>query len=248
MTKKNNKLLIIAFILLILVTIFLGVNEYIKKQKALQKEFFEKEENFLFTKIKPENHEDIKKLEELIMHPLFNFLPDKDSGVREIICSINSDNQPSFIGSLDCSNFSAAKTNLITGRYSIIAVSLNDLLANLLANFNETYSKQKEYYFCSISQPSWVDPLLISLYPDQELSFPDGNIYCTQALAMDKEQGIFWAGIVPQTDNLSFKVYLVNDSVSEQIKTSDSFQAAKELLETQQLIWQREKPILNLNN
>jgi len=236
--NKNQKIITIVSFLFIVLVIILVIWEYQKQQTLLGEDKTTKQESeLLITKLKPESSKDIKKLEEIMSWPLFNLPVDKNSGIREIICTINQANQSSYIGSFDCSNFSAAKTKLIPGKYTVIAVVLNDLLSK----FNPNYSLEEEYYFCSIIQPFWLDPLFIN--SKEVFSFPEGHVYCSTGLKMKETQGMYWSGIVPDADSFSFKVYLVDKDIKEQVRKIDSFQSILNLLQDQQLIWEREKAI-----
>ncbi|MDD2678250.1 MAG: hypothetical protein WC288_01390 [Candidatus Paceibacterota bacterium] len=239
---KNKKFLIIAGILLVFLVVFLGVNEYQKQQKEFDEETaLPLERYYLLSGEKPENQSDIEKLELLVSAHLVKLPSDKDSDEKAVICKMAPLEKDSFIFYYpQCYKFSNAE--LTKGdEYLAIGASLN----NLLLNFDKTYSQEREYYFCSISYPSWIDPLVISLYPDQELSFSEGNISCSPALTMDKNQNVLWFGTIPQADSLSLEVYLVGEDKRNEILSSRSFQEAQDILNKEQLIWQREKPILN---
>ncbi len=198
----------------------------------------------------PQNVDDMKKWHYFITLILSRFNPDPSSGIREIICS-GSISIPSRGGYPiyypACDSFSQAEIR--AGKYTAIAVSLNDIFSQIEKDY-----QGKTYYFCSITTPSWTDPLKVSYrrsYSQEEggiyFSLKEGDVSCSR-ITFDKDMfySYIWLGTIPsETNKISLGTYLIDKNLAEDyiLKRKQVPQDEKEfinILNNQKLIYQRE--------
>ena len=126
-----------------------------------------------------------------------------------------------------------------TGRYIGISVDLKDVVRE----YDPSLLEEEKLYFCSISEPSWLDHLFLQLEPKQDLIFDEGDISCA-GIKMDKTPSINFSGFVPQAESLNIKQYLVDEQTVSDVMNKQSFSEIKEILKDYPIIWQMEKPII----
>jgi len=125
-----------------------------------------------------------------------------------------------------------------SGRYIGISVNLGDVIRR----YNEPFLEQGKLYFCSISEPSLIDPLILQLGSKYDLFFDEGSVSCS-GIEMDKTPVMIFLGVVPQAESLSIKDYLVDEQTASNVLSKGSFSEMKDILNDYPVIWQMEKPI-----
>jgi len=126
-----------------------------------------------------------------------------------------------------------------TGQYLGISVNLKDVIKK----YSPSLLEEDKLYFCSISEPSWADPLFLQMEPKQDLIFDEGDVSC-RGIKMDKTPSINLSGVIPQAESLRIQKYLVNEQTVSDVMNKQSFSEIKDLLEDYPVIWQMEKPII----
>ena len=124
------------------------------------------------------------------------------------------------------------------GLYIGISVNLKDALSK----YNPSLLEEEKLYFCSISEPSLVDPLILQLESKYDLFFDEGSVSCS-GIEMDKTPVMIFLGVVPQAESLSIKDYLVDEQTASNVLSKGSFSEMKDILNDYPVIWQMEKPI-----
>ncbi|MDD3487966.1 MAG: hypothetical protein PHH35_01300 [Candidatus Pacebacteria bacterium] len=101
---------------------------------------------------------------------------------------------------------------------------------------------QDKLYFCSISEPSWIDPLYLQVEPNQLLIFDEGDVFC-ERVEISQNPFMVFSGFTPRAESLGIKIYLVNEQIVSDVMNKQSFPEIKELLKSYFPIWQLRKPI-----
>jgi len=123
--------------------------------------------------------------------------------------------------------------------YIGISVDFKDVVRE----YNPTLLEEEELYFCSISEPSLVDPLILQLESKYDLFFDEGNVSCS-GIEMDKTPAMIFLGFVPYKKSLSIKEYLVDEQTVSEVLNKQSFSEMKDILNDYPIIWQMEKLII----
>lgn len=128
-----------------------------------------------------------------------------------------------------------------------IGISIN--LKNVIKKYNPSLLEQEVLYFCSVSEPLWLDTFSFeSIYtlPDSiMLGFDEGDVWC-KLIKLNEYSVETFAGFTPYVESLSIKEYLVNETVIADIKEKSynrSFLDIKNILENYPIVWQMEKPV-----
>lgn len=124
-------------------------------------------------------------------------------------------------------------------KYIGISVDLKDVVRK----YDSSLLEGDKLYLCSISEPSWKDVLYLKIDPEQNLSFPEGDIDCLQ-FVMDGTASITFSGFIPQAESLNIKQYLVDEQTISDVMNKPSFSEIKDILNDYPVIWQMEKPII----
>ncbi|MEO0131269.1 MAG: hypothetical protein ABIK76_06225 [candidate division WOR-3 bacterium] len=224
----------------------MNIQSEINKEKELQEIRKKALTNFFNFNKPPENLNDIKKWHEYLGVSLKLFNPDPNSSIREIICDRSKEvkEENYILYYPECFTFSEVK-ELIPGNYTTIVVSLNDIISKVEKDYLD-----KEYYFCSMTTPSWTDPLMLSYRTTGEYITSDGDISCYNfKFSKDVFNVFLWLGRVPlNAKQISLRIYLIDKQLFENVigeqKMSSSFKEILNLLENQKLIYQRILPVL----
>jgi len=115
-------------------------------------------------------------------------------------------------------------------------------LKGVVRKYDPSLSEEDKLYFCSISEPSLVDPLILQLESKYDLFFDEGDISCS-GIEMDKTPSMIFLGFVPRAESLNIKQYLVNEQTVSNVLSKESFSKIKDILNDYPIIWQMEKPI-----
>jgi len=129
--------------------------------------------------------------------------------------------------------------NFESGQYISIAVNLNYLIKKL-----PDVSEDDSFNICSITKPLLEDPLSGERNLEQNLIFPEGEVFCSETFELNISNIASFTGFVPQVDSFNAEIYLVPQDVIPEILTKKSFPEAKNIVESYTLLWQLERPII----
>ena len=124
-------------------------------------------------------------------------------------------------------------------KYLGISVDLKDVVRE----YDPSLLEKEKLYFCSISEPSWLDPFYLQIEPKQDLIFDEGDVSCA-GVKMNNSPFINFSGFIPQAESLNIKQYLVDEQTVAEVMNKQSFSEIKEILKDYPIIWQMEKPII----
>jgi len=130
-------------------------------------------------------------------------------------------------------------TSFKTDQYLGISVNLKDVVRE----YDSSLLEKDKLYFCSISEPSWLDPFYLQIEPKQDLIFDEGDVSCA-GVKMNNSPFINFSGFIPQAESLNIKQYLVDEQTASEVMNKQSFSEIKEILSNYPIIWQMEKPII----
>jgi len=130
--------------------------------------------------------------------------------------------------------------NFESDQYISIAVNLNYLIKKL-----PDISEDNSFNICSISEPPLEDPLSEEMNLEQNLIFPEGEIFCSKAFQLDKPIFAYFTGFVPKAELFNAKIYIVPQEVISEILTKKSFSEAENIVNSYTLLWQLERPIFS---
>jgi len=133
--------------------------------------------------------------------------------------------------------------NFESGQYISIAVNLNDLIKKKFPDISG------EDYFnvniCSITEPLLGDPFSEERNLEQNLVFPEGEVFCGKTFKLNISNIASFTGFVPQVDSFNAEIYLVPEEVIPEILSKESFSEAKSIVESYTLLWQLEKSVIS---
>ena len=244
----NRKYIIIFGTLVLLVIIIVGINSYLN-ERAEQAQISNGEQSVLNSSL--DNPARAEALSDFINEcknaVLFSDIEGlKNKEIKEIVCMLKqergmvvlgdkvrlvSDLMPSFL-SLD------SIISFKVGDYIGISVDLKDVVRK----YDQSLLEEEKLYFCSISEPSWTDPLYLQTEPVQDLIFDEGDVSCG-GIKTEGAHTIYFSGFIPQAESLNIKQYLVDEQTVSDVMSKKSFSEIKEILNNYPIIWQMEKPI-----
>jgi len=243
----NKKYIIIFGTLILLLVIIIGTVTYYK-EKAEQAQIPDLKQSFpSFSRDYPTSINKLSNFIGLCNSAVFSDIEElKNKKIKEVVCMLEPETKkivskdrtllvngyiPSF-SSLD------SIVSFKSDRYIVISVYLRDVLRE----YDPFLLKKEKLYFCSISEPSWLDPFYLLMEPKQDLIFDDGDVSCG-GIKMDKIPFINFSGFIPQAESLNIKHYLVDEQTVSDVMSNQSFSEIKDILKDYPIIWQMEKPI-----
>jgi hypothetical protein len=244
----NRKFIIIFGTLILLLVIITGAITYYKERKE-QASIFEnlqKRRIDIFSQNYPTSLNEVLDFIGFCKRAVFSGIEElENKKITEVACVLvkvredlpnvhaPSNSYTPIFTSLD--SISSFKPN----RYIGISVDLKDVLREYDASLLE----KDELYFCSISEPSWLDPFYLQMEPKIDLIFNEGDVSCA-GIKMEGTHTIYFSGFVPQAESLNIKQYLVDEQTVSEVMSKQSFTEIKEILKDYPIIWQMEKPII----
>jgi len=244
-----NKKYIIIFGTLILLLMFIsGVITYYK-ERAEQTQIPDVEESVLSSfQYSPTNFEALSYFINYCKNAvLFSDLEElKNQEIREGVCTIER----------ELRKLAPKDSMLLTSAYIPSILSLDSVpsfksdqyigivvdLKDVVREYDESLLEEEKLYFCSISEPSLIDPLVLQLESKYHLFFDEGNISCS-GVEMNKTPSTIFFGVVPQAESLSIKQYLVDEQTVSDVSSKKSFSERRNVLNNYPVVWQMEKPI-----
>jgi len=163
---------------------------------------------------------------------------EESENTEEILCSFGLNKE--FDVYVPLFQFSISELN--TGQYISIVVDLNDLIKKL-----PDVSEDDSFNICSMAEPSFIDPLSEEMNLEQNLIFPEGEVFCSKAFKLSTHHSTSLTGFVPQAEIFNAGIYLVPQEVIPEILNKDSFPEAKSIVESYTLLWQLKRPIVNVS-
>ena len=124
----------------------------------------------------------------------------------------------------------------------LFLIQLNNLIKKL-----PDVSEDGSFNICSIAEPPLEDPLSEEMNLEQNLISPEGEVFCSRAFKLSTHYFISFTGFVPQAEIFDAGVYLVPQEVIPEILNKGSFPEAKSIVESYTLLWQLERPIVNVS-
>lgn len=238
-----NKKYIIIFGTSILLLVFItGAITYYNEKREQTQIPDVKQSILSFSQNHPANFSELSDFIRFCKMVVFSDIEElKNKEIKEVACLImkntskiytSSNSYVSAFLSLD------SITSFKPDRYIGISVDFKDVLRE----HNPTLLEEEKLYFCSISEPSLVDPLILQLESKYDLFFDEGSVSCS-GIEMDKTPVMIFLGVVPQAESLSIKDYLVDEQTASNVLSKGSFSEMKDILNDYPVIWQMEKPI-----
>jgi len=247
MNINRKYIIIFGTLILSLIIIIGGVTYY--KQKTEQAQVPDVKQSVLsFSRDYPTNYKEIVDFVGFCKNAVLSDTEElKNNKTKEVVCTIGRESRKivlknntilvdTYIPSIShLDSISSFKIN----RYIGISVDLE----GIIRKYNPTFLEEEKLYFCSVSEPSWIDPLILQSETRQVLVFDKGNIACVET-NMNETLIINFTGFIPQAESLNIKYYLVNEQTVSDVMSKQSFSEIKDILEDYPIIWQMEKPII----
>jgi len=167
---------------------------------------------------------------------------------RGVLSSEESENREALLCSFGLNKefdvyvplFQFSISELKAGQYISIVVNLNDLIKKL-----PDVSEEDSFNICSIAEPSLIDPLSEEMNLEQNLIFPDGEVFCSKAFELDTPYFTSFTGFVPKAEIFNAGIYLVPQEVIPGILNKESFSEAKNIVESYTLLWHLKRPVVS---
>jgi uncharacterized pyridoxamine 5'-phosphate oxidase family protein len=240
----NKKYIIIFGTLVLLLVIILGGITYYK-EKGTQTSGAN--QSFLaFSQSYPDSLNKFYDFLDLSHNALSSNMEElKNKKIKEVACEIvkilpeyinlyTSSDKPYLPLFYSLSNVLSFKSNSYVG----ISVDLKDVIRE----YDSSFLEREKLYFCSISEPSWLDVFYLQIEPKFNLIFDEGDVSCGEIKA-DEISFMSFSGFIPQAEFLNIKQYLVEEQTVSEVINKQSFHEIKEILKDYPVIWQMEKPI-----
>jgi len=247
----NKKYIIIFGTLILLLVVITGIITYYK-EKETQTQFPIEVSNMSqdilsFSQNHPINYIELSGFIGFCKNAVFSDVKElKDKEIKETVCIIGRELRklvskhdtrlilayiPSILPLDSIDSFKA-------GRYIGISIDAEDVVRK----YDPSLLEEDKLYFCSISEPSLVDPLILQLQSKYDLFFDGGNISCS-GIKMDETSAMIFLGFVPDAESLNIKQYLVDEQTVSKVLSKQSFSEMKGILNNYPITWQMEKPI-----
>jgi len=153
----------------------------------------------------------------------------------EVLCFLGLDKNSNTYVPLFRNTFS----ELTSDQYICISVKLNNLIKEKLKDTSEDDS----FHVCSIVKPSLKNPPTLRINHEQNLVFPEGEIFCSKSFKLNDSYFVSFTGFVPESDSFSAEIYLVPKESIHEILAKESFSEAEEIIKSNNLLWQIIKQI-----
>ncbi len=233
--NKQTKQLIIGFsiFLVAVIIIWLVIGNY-----AAKKEETTNVNELSFSNYTPTNLNELNTFVSLCENFLEEDLEIKKQVLdneEEVLCSLGLDkNLGNYIP-----YFLATSSELTKGEYICISVKLNNLIKEKFPDISE----EDSFHVCSIVKPPMEYLSFPRINPEQNLVFPEGEIFCSESFKLDRSHFVSFTGFVPESDSFSTEIYLVPQESIPEILAKESFLEAEKIIRFNTLLWQIVKPI-----
>jgi len=244
----NKKYIIIFGTLILLLVIITGAVTYYneKKEQGSTVENLEKRKISIFSQNYPINYIELSGFIDFCKNAVFSDVEElKNKEIKEVVCALVKVREDSSNVHAPPNSYTPIFTPLDSissfkpDRYVGISVDLKDVVREC----DPSLLEEEKLYFCSISEPSWIDPFYLQMEPKQDLIFDEGDVSCT-GIKMDKTPSMNFSGFVPQAESLRIQKYLVDEQTVSEVMSNQSFSEIKGILNDYPVIWQMEKPIV----
>ena len=233
--NKQTKQLLIGFSVFLVAVIIIWV---IIGNYAAKKEETTNVNNLSFSGYYPNNLNELDTFVSLCENFLDEGLEIKKQVLdneEEVLCLLALDkNYGTYIPS-----FRATSFELAPAQYICISIKLNNLIKEKFPDISE----EDSFHVCSIIKPSLDYPSAPRVNREQNLVFPEGEIFCNENLKLDKSQFASFTGFIPKADSFIAEIYLVPQESIPEILAKESFSEAEEIIKSNTLLWQIIKPI-----
>ncbi len=243
----NRKYIIIFGTLILLLVIITGAITYYNEKKEQGSIFqnFEKRKISIFSQNYPINYIELSDFIGFCKNAAFSDVEElKNEEIKKVACALVKVREDSPYVYAPFNSYTPIFTPLDSiisfkpGRYTGISIDLKDIVRE----YNPALLEEEKLYFCTISEPSLINPLVSQLESKYDLFFDEGDISCS-GIEMDETPSIIFLGFVPDAESLNIKQYLVDEQTVSKVLSKQSFSEMKGILNDYPIIWQMEKPI-----
>ncbi len=236
--NKQTKQSLIALVMLLVVVVIVWLvinNSAVKKEKTIHVNIPSS-----FSGYNPTNLNELNTFVSLCESFLDESLEIKKEILddeNEVLCSLFlHKNSSAYVPSIH-----AISSELTQGKYICISVKLNNIIKEKFLDISE----EEPFHVCNIIKPPLERLSFSRINPEQNLVFPEGEIFCSEAFKSDRSQFVSFSGFVPESDSFSAEIYLVPQGSIPEILNKNSFSEAKNKVESCIFLWQLERPIVS---
>jgi hypothetical protein len=246
MDINKKHIIIFGTLILLLIIIVGGVTYYSeKKEQASILENFGKQKITIFSENYPQNYIELSDFIGFCKRAVFSGIEEfKNNDIKEVACMLVKTREDSPNVYAPPNSYTPIFTSLDSissfkpDRYIGISVDIRDVLKE----YDESLLEEEKLYFCSIIEPSLMDPLVLQLESPYDLFFDEGDVSCA-ATQIDEGSATISVGFVPQAESIDAKLYLVDEQTVSNVISKQSFLEMKEIIENYPILWHMEKSI-----